>query len=386
MTTAAGDLFPEHALVAANATMAPRLRVMQVTWSLVAGGSEVYALKVASNLDPRRFESLMCAMDQGGKLEGEIDRLGIPRFIMNRRDGIDWRVMLKLFRLFKANKVDVIHTHHFNQLFYCALAAKLSGVRIVHTEHDIADYIDSPRRRRILRVLSTFCHRIVAVGAEVESYFRDQVGIPQRKLCVARAGVELTTEDARSDVRRELGLSSEDRVAGIVARLSPEKNHAMLLSAFADAVGRMPHARLLIVGEGPEQPAIAETIGKRSLNDHVKLLGVRRDVPRILSACDAFVLSSKREGLPIAVLEAMAAAKPIVATDVGDLNVLVKNDQTGQLVPPGEAGALADALCKMLGDPAQAERMGRAGRELVAREFSLEAMIKTHESMYAPGH
>src|SRR3954447_4543668 len=110
------------------ATTAPRLRVMQVTWSLVAGGSEVYALKIASNLDPRRFESLMCAMDRGGKLEGEIDRLGIPRFVMHRRDGIDWRMMFRMRRLLRENKIDVIHTHHFNQLFYSAIAAQLSGV------------------------------------------------------------------------------------------------------------------------------------------------------------------------------------------------------------------------------------------------------------------
>jgi glycosyltransferase involved in cell wall biosynthesis len=383
MTTAIGDLMTKPALVAGT-TQAKRLRVMQITWSLVAGGSEVYALKLASNLDARRFESLMCAMDQGGKLECEIDRLGIPRFIMARKPGIDWRMMFKLRRLFRQNKVDVIHTHHFNQLFYSALAAKLSGVRIIHTEHDIAQYKENPRLRKLLKICSMFCDRIVAVGVEVEAYLRDEIGITPQKLCVARAGVEVTPADARVEMRRELGLSGEERVAAIVARLSPEKNHALLVSAFAEVVKKMPQAKLMIVGEGPEHAAIRQEIARLGLGDHVKMLGVRRDVPQILSACDAFVLSSNREGLPIAVLEAMAASKPVVATNVGDLNLLVKNDQTGQLVPPHDAMKLAEGLCKVLGDAAAAGQMGKAGRELVAREFSLDAMIKTHEAMYAP--
>ena len=382
MTTAIGDLMTKPALLA-GATQAKRLRVMQITWSLVAGGSEVYALKLASNLDARRFESLMCAMDQGGKLEGEIDRLGIPRFIMVRKPGIDWRMMFKLRRLFRQNKVDVIHTHHFNQLFYSALAAKLSGVRVIHTEHDIAQYKQNPRLRTLLKMCSMACDRIVAVGVEVEAYLRDEIGITPQKLCVARAGVELSPTDARAEMRRELGLASDDRVAAIVARLSPEKNHVLLLSAFAEVVKQMPQAKLVIVGEGPEQAAIIEAIERLGLGGRVNMLGVRRDVSQILSACDAFVLSSNREGLPIAVLEAMAASKPIVATDVGDLNLLVKNDQTGRLVPPGDATQLAEGLCEVLGDPANAERMGKAARDLVARDFSLEAMIKTHEAMYA---
>jgi glycosyltransferase involved in cell wall biosynthesis len=377
---------------AANATDAARidptvqrkpLRVMQITYSLVAGGSEIYALTLASNLEPTRFTSLMCAIDQGGKLEPEIDRLGIARFVMNRRQTVDWRLMPRMWRLFGTSDVDVIHTHHFNQIFYTALAARLRGIRVIHTEHDIAQFKHSRKLRVALRVLSMFCDRVVAVGVEVEEFLRDRVGIPQRKLCVVRAGVKLAGFDGtRADARRELDLADSDRAAVIVARLSPEKGHRLLLAAFAQVAGRVPTAKLLIVGEGPEETAIRQEIARLALESKVRMLGVRRDVPKILSGCDLFVLSSEREGLPIAVLEAMAAGKPVVATNVGDLHVLVRDGETGRLVPPADAAALADGMCDLLADPARSNALGQTARDFVAGHFSLDAMVAAHEAMY----
>jgi L-malate glycosyltransferase len=359
-----------------------RRTVMQVTWSLVAGGSEMYALTVASGLDSQRYDSVLCALDQGGALENEITGLGIPYFVMNRRPGIELGLMWRLYRLFRKAGVDVVHTHHFTQLFYSGLAAKLAGARLIHTEHCV-QHLDRRRLRVALRVLSLLCDRVIGIGGEVVRTLGGEIGIPAPKLELVRAGVNVAAFGGlKSEARQALRLDEADRVAVIVARLSPEKNHRMLLAAFAAVVRRLPRARLLIVGGGAEQADIQEEILRLGLADHVRLLGVRRDVPRILAAADVFVLSSNEEGLPIAVLEAMAAAKPVVVTAVGELPLLVKEGETGRLSPPQDPPAFAAALLELLSDEALAIRMGASGRQLVEQQYSLASMIETHERLY----
>jgi glycosyltransferase involved in cell wall biosynthesis len=361
----------------------PVRTVVQVTWSLVAGGSEMYALKLAANLDPVLYSSFICAMDQGGALEDEVRRSGIPYRIMNRKPTVQLAMMWRLFRLFRQIRASVVQTHHFNQLFYSALAAKVLGARLIHTEHSV-EYLKARRFRIALRLLSMMCDDVVAIGDDGARVLREHVGIPARKLRIIRAGINPSSETtSKRQARRSLGLSENDKVAVIVARLYPEKNHLMLLEAFAKVLHDQPSARLLIVGEGTEQAAIASHIQKLGLADSVNMLGVRRDVDVILAACDLFVLSSDREGLPIAVLEAMAMARPVVATSVGDLSRVVVDGVTGRLVEPGQAEALAHAMSSVLGDESLAIRMGEATRAVAIRNFSLDAMITKFQSLYS---
>ncbi len=356
------------------------LRVMQVTWSLVAGGAEIYALTIASRLDKTRFVALMCAMDQGGAIEPEVKKCGLPYFIMKRRPGIDWRLFGRLHRLFRRQKIDVLQTHHFNQLFYSAPGAKLLGIRIFHTEHDV-ELAKKPRLRLALKILSLFCDKMIAIGDETAQMYRD-LGIPDEKIEIVRAGVELSSfDESQAAARHELNLEATHRVAIIVARLFPEKNHRLLLDAFAQAAKDQPDFRLLIAGEGTQAEAIRAQIAALKLTSQVQMLGVRRDVPRLLAASDVFVLSSDREGLPIAVLEAMAAARPVVATAVGNVPDVVCDGETGRLVPPGDEKALAEALKDLLGDKARAENLGIAAREAV-RVYDVSYMIERYEKLF----
>jgi glycosyltransferase involved in cell wall biosynthesis len=356
---------------------------MQVTYSLIAGGSEMFAFKLAAGLERGRFRSVMCAVDKGGALEPEIEKLCIPYHILHRRYGFDPRLFWKLGRLCRKEKVDVLHSHHFNQLLYAAPAAKLLGLRLIHTEHSVKLF-EKPRLRRALRVLARCCHKILAVGTDVATVLHEQVGIPETQIQIIRAGVDpaLYQQD-RATARHQLGLNPQNRVAAIVARLSPEKNHTNLLTAFAQVVQRLPDAKLLIVGDGADEAAVRALVEKLGLSQRVQMLGVRRDIPRILAATDVFVLSSDREGLPIAVLEALAAGCPVVCTTVGDLPLVVKDGATGRLVPPQDPPALAAALTELLADPDRAAAMGAAGREFVSREYSQQRMIEQHARIYA---
>ena len=360
-------------------------RVMQLTWSLVAGGSEVYALNIASNLDADKYSCALCALDQGGALEEEIQRLGIAYFVMNRRPGIDFHLIWRLYCLFRKTRTQVIQTHHFNQLFYSFIGAKLVGARIIHTEHDTASY-SRPRLRVALRLMSLFCHRVVAISEEIGTMLRDEIGVAASKIEVVRAGINLAIfnaadENVRAQARRDLLLDERDQVIVIIARLSPEKNHKLLLQAFCDVAHRLSRAKLLIVGEGTEQNVIEKEIERLGLCEQVHMLGVRRDVPRILAASDVFVLASDREGLPIAALEAMAAGKPVVATRVGDLASIVQDGTTGYLVPPGDAAALATALIRAL-DKETISDIGINARRM-ASQYGLQLMLNRYDTLYS---
>lgn len=355
---------------------------MQVTWSLVAGGAETYALTIASGLDSAKYRCVMCGVDQGGALESEITRRGIPWTVMNRRPGIDWRLMWRMFKLFRREKVDVIHTHHFNQLFYSLIAARLQRIRIIHTEHSIEVY----KRRHLrwaLKAMSLLCYRVTAIGSDGQQVLRKKVGISHGKLQVIRAAVDLSRfEVDAATARQQLGLRPEYQVVVIVARLYPEKNHQLLLAAFQQVAVKLPDARLLIVGDGIEQQSIASRITELDMQHQVQMLGVRSDIPLILAASDVFVLCSNREGLPIAVLEAMAASRPVVATRVGDVPLVVNHEQTGLLVDAGDMKALADAIMSLLCDRTRARELGRQGRQLVESQYSLAGMLHGHAELY----
>ncbi len=356
--------------------------VVMVTWSLVAGGSETYALTLAKNLDPTRFAPSLCALDQGGALEAEIRRLQIPYRVMHRRGGVQFRLMVRMFRLFRARKARVVHTHHFNQLFYSLLGAKLCGARLIHTEHSVEAF-KRPRLRLALRILALGCHKITAIGEDGARVLREDVGIPAAKLEIIRGGVDLGAfNESREAARREFGLDEGAPVAAIVARLSGEKNHHNLLQAWQSVLKRVPDATLLVAGAGPEEAALRLQIAELGIGNRVQMLGVRRDVARVLAACDIFVLSSDREGLPLSVLEAMAASRAVVATDVGDLGRVVRGGETGLLVPPLDVAALAGALIDLLGDTARAAQFGAAGKIAVAG-FGLAPMIEAHERLYS---
>ena len=212
---------------------------------------------------------------------------------------------------------------------------------------------------------------------------RETVGISERKIEIITAGVDpAKLSESKSDARRALGLGQSDPVAVIIARLYPEKNHRLLLSAFAEVARAVPGAKLLIAGEGAERRAIEVEIMRLELSQSAFVLGVRRDVSRLLAASDVFVLSSDREGLPIAVLETMAASRPVVATLVGDLPRVVSEGETGMLVPAGDARSMAGAIIELFRNPERAERMGARARIFVVENYSMTAMIAGHEHLY----
>lgn len=355
---------------------------MQVIYWLRPGGSERLACDLALHLDPARVRASVCALTVDGPLGRELGRAGIPAHIAGRRPGVDWRLIARLYRLFRDQRVDLVQTHHLGQLIYSAIGARLAGAVLVHVEHDHYSLM-APSAKRRLRLLAPLCHRVVVVGDEIRRFLLREVGLRPSKVIVIRNGVDTTryAPDARAD-REALGLPPKGRLIGHVARLEAEKDQETLLRAFRIVLGSYADASLLIVGDGSRRGDLQRMAGTLGIAERVAFVGARNDVADLLPHLDVFVLSSLNEGLPLAVLEAMASARAVVATAVGEIPQVVRDGVTGLTVPPGDPAALAAALAAVLERPVWARAMGRAARRLIEERFSLSSTVAQYQALY----
>lgn len=227
---------------------------------------------------------------------------------------------------------------------------------------------------------------MVAVSEDIRRFLVKRVGVNERLITTIYNGIEpreyRSDHRAREVIRRELGLTEGRPVLGTVGNLYPVKGHVYLVRAMAAVAAKRPDAVCLILGRGQLLEQLRHTATELGIDHHVMFLGFREDVPALLRAMDIFVLPSLSEGLSLALLEAMAAGKAVVATNVGGNPEVVLDRQTGLLVPSEDAPALADAILLLLRDPALAERLGESGRIRVDKEFSVTAMAQRYDALY----
>ncbi len=258
---------------------------------------------------------------------------------------------------------------------------------ILFTEHG-RHQPDYPRRKRMVfnRLMLRRRDRVVAVGEAVRQALIVNEGIPPQRIEVVYNGIETERyagrPGEREEVRRELGLAPDQLVVFLVARLDYLKDHATAVRALARVVREVPAARLFLVGEGPEEPAIRAQVEQLGLHDSVRLLGLRKDVARLLQGADVFLLSSISEGIPLTVIEAMCAGLPVVCTRVGGTAEVVEDGRTGILTPSGDDGAIAAAILRLQGEPDLRRRMGERGRERARELFAEEMMVRRYEVLY----
>jgi glycosyltransferase involved in cell wall biosynthesis len=227
--------------------------------------------------------------------------------------------------------------------------------------------------------------RVVGVGEAVRQALISNEGIPAARVEVIYNGIppeRYAEPAARADARRALALGPDDLAIIQVARLDYLKDHATAVRTVGRVRQRHPGARLLLVGEGPERGAIRAEADRLGLADHVRFLGLRQDIPRLLQAADLFLLTSISEGIPLTLLEAMAAGLPVVSTRVGGTGEVVADGRTGLLAPAGDDAALADAVLRLAGDAALRERLGGAGRGRVRSLFSEGRMCERYGNAY----
>jgi glycosyltransferase involved in cell wall biosynthesis len=364
-----------------RATSTP-LPVMFVITSMLVGGAETLLVNLIRRMDRSRFAPEICCLKSLGPL-GEEMASEVPTFSNLLSGKWDFRVLCKLTKLFKQRRTAVVVTIGAgDKMFWGRLAAWRAGVPVVLSAIHSTGWPDVIGR--LNRMLTPMTDAFIGVAAPHGRYLVDVEGFPVSKVRVISNGVD--TDRFHPDVhgeriRNELGLSPEIPLAGIVAALRSEKNHAALLEAMAIVRRSVPNAHLLIVGDGPERESLESQTRDLGLSSAVHFLGTRSDIPELLAAIDVFVLTSHMEANPVSILEAMATAKPVIAPRVGSIPDSVVDGQTGFLTEPGNVDQVAARLQELLSHPDQARAMGALGRTLVERRWSLDNMVNGYQRL-----
>ncbi|MBI3988606.1 MAG: GT4 family glycosyltransferase PelF [candidate division NC10 bacterium] len=377
-----------------------KIRICRIITRLNIGGPAQHVILLSAGLPREEFETLL-VIGKEEEGEGSLFDLAMAKgcqpFLLprlHRPIGLldDLLTLVALFRLFKRWKPHIVHTHTSKAGTLGRLAARAAGVLIVvHTFHGhIFEGYFSPWQATafltVERLLAKFTTRIITLSeGQRRELLARKIG-NEEKIVVLPLGLELDPFSAcaakSGQLREELGLLGEEKLVGIVGRLVPIKGHEIFLQAARVVAERLPSCRFLIVGDGPERlklQGMAEALG---LSSEVLFLGWRRDLDRIYADLDLCTLSSSNEGTPVSIIEAMAAGVPVVATQVGGVKDLVTHHETGLLVPPGDAQALASAILTLLNDPEKAQRMARAAKARAYPFYDVKALLSRMSDFY----
>ncbi|MET0146513.1 MAG: glycosyltransferase [Ilumatobacteraceae bacterium] len=353
--------------------------VLMLTKGLGLGGTERLIAGAVRLLDPARFRpEVAYLLPWKDALVGEILESGVPVRCLDapRPTSVVW--IWRMRRLVRQHDISIVHTHMPLPAAIARCAFGRRGPVIVHTEHNLWD-----RYRPLTRWANRITYRrngaVIAVSEGVAASIRSRVPVD-----VVLHGVEVTSSGeppSRSAARALLGLGADEPVVGMVGNLTAKKDHDTMLRALAVLRREGLAARLVVVGTGPRDVEIRELVSALGLDGAVVLAGSRHDVADILPAFDVFVVSSRFEGLPIALLEAMAAGLACVATTVGGIPEVVTDDVDGVLVPPADPARLASALGELLADEGRRRRLGAAA-VVRARRFDLASAVRRIEAVY----
>jgi glycosyltransferase involved in cell wall biosynthesis len=364
-----------------------RRRVLYTVNRMDVGGSQTHLVQVLRLLDRRRFDPMLCCLSgKGALLEtasatgATVVNVGLGRLKSPAALGPIWR----LASFMRRERIDIVHNYLLRANLVGTLAARAARVPLVLTSKR-----GCHERRGLELASAKLSNRLadcVTTNAQaVRDFVHEREGCPLEKMVVIPSGID-TDRFAplpAGDYRTRLGLTPEQRVVGIVTRMRVRKGVEEFLRAMATVRQQIPSAVAVVVGEVDLDPSLAALVGELGLDGALHLLGPRTDVPEVLSAMDLFVLSSHDEGMSNAILEAMAMARPVVATDVGGTGEVVQPGRTGLLVPPKDPAALARAIAQILTAPGDtAAAMGARGRALVVDGFSARAMVRQMEDLY----
>lgn len=379
------------------------MRVLILVHGLGVGGAETMIAALARHLRGAGNEVEIDCLDAIGAIGAELRAEGFRVGAYDRRPGFDATLPLRLAGRMRRGGFDVVHAHQRTAFFYGILAGLLDPTPLVYSEHGPLHPRGPSRRKKAFnRVLGRRARRLTAVSDDLRRSLAAVEGLDAGRIEIVRNAVDLgrfapPNESAREEARRRVGVSSSAVVIGSVGRLVPVKNHGLLLHVLRRLVERVSNAHLAIVGDGPEHARVELLARALGVADRLSLLGERRDVAALLPAFDVFCLSSLAEGIPLTLLEAMAAGVPIVSTSVGGIPEAAHSEQEALLVggtppdcasPLDAAGAVyvdSFAACveRLLQEPARGARLTASAAERVRSEFSMDAVCRRYAEVLA---
>jgi glycosyltransferase involved in cell wall biosynthesis len=385
-----------------------RIRVVELLATGSSGGAQEHLYNLVTRLDRERYDVSVLSLS-GGPGVRRLERTGVSVCVLDEMS--DEETVAAVAAHLAAVDADVVHNHMYRaevvgtQAAWALAAAGRRRPFVVGTVH--SSRIRSEEDRDLLRRLTPRMDHLVAVSRAIVRKLEDEgrVGAP---ISLIYNGVDLARYNEQAacpTLLDEYAIPEGAPIVGVVARLEPEKGHPTLLEAWPAVLASVPNAQLLIVGEGSQRdlleaqaaslgllgestgasahmPQLAYVSGAPWSQGSVTFTGRRDDVPAVTAALDVAVLPSYREAQGLSILEAMALSRPVVASAVGGIPEMIDDGRTGLLVPPRDPGALAAVITRLLRDPALAERIGRAGHDLVHERFCVEQMVRAVETIY----
>ncbi len=363
--------------------------LMLIIFNLETGGAEMLVLELAKKINRDLFEVSVCSIENMGSLKEELAKSRINTFFLDKKPrGFDIKVIFRLIRILRKEKIDVIHTHNLFTLIYALPASLIAGTPIkVHTEHSYNYFITSRKRRLIAKILFKIVNKIIGVCDDVSNFLLDEMRTNPNKTFTILNGIDIDKffiPECCSILKNKdkLGFKENDFIIGTIGRLERVKNHKLLILAFKEGLRIEKNLRLLIVGEGSLREELVKLTENLSISEYVKFTGNRKDIPDLLNIMDLFILPSLSEGHSIALLEAMAAKKPIIASDVGGNKEIIKNGINGILFSNFDEATIAKEILNLHNDEKKRKRIAEEAYNSVKIHFSLREMVRAYENIY----
>lgn len=366
--------------------MQRKIHIMQLTANLGIGGLERVVINLCKNINRDLFHVSVCCLKYKGNLAGELEDIGMPVHLLPQvMKNPDYTAFWRLKNILLKEKPDLVHTHNANSFIDGAVASCMSRVpALINTDH-ARKFPGRWTERMMEAICARRADKFVAVSEETKMNLMRYERIPETKIEVIRNGIDGKDYDIEIDVQKkknELGLSEFDHVVGLGVRLTPQKGIAHLIEAAPLILAMFPTTAFLVAGKGYLRESLMELATQRGVSRHFHFIGPRLDLPEILQVLDVYVLPSEWEGLPLVLLEAMAANRAIVATSVGGNSTAIEHGRTGLLVTPKDVKGLAEAVCRLLGSHEERRSLGVNAQKRFYQDFSVQHMTEKYEALY----
>lgn len=363
----------------------PKIHVLHVIDGLKIGGAEILLRELSEGLLKKDFR-VSVAYSTPGPILGDLKALGVELIFIPRLFRVDPYQFYNMYRSIKKVNPTIVHTHLFKSDFQARPAARLAQVPVVvSTLHSIDRWAENRLLGKLYGLTARYADKVIAVSDKVRDFHVVNTGISPKKLVTIENGVDAnkyaSINSLNSGIRKEFSIPKEAIVYGIIGRLTQPKGHETFLISAKMILEKVPQAIFLVVGDGPLRDKLIQLADELAIREKIIFTGFRNDIPEILAALDVLVISSHWEGLPVILLEGMAASKPVVATAVGGIPSVVTKE-SAFIVPPADPSALAMDCIKLANSVELRKSFGKAGYERVLKNYSLDAMVDRTVSLY----
>jgi glycosyltransferase involved in cell wall biosynthesis len=358
--------------------------------NMAAGGAEVFLLSLLRNLNRLNFSPEVLSIYGGGVLQKEFEDIGVPTHVMHFRGLADSLSYLRLYKLMRARRYEIVHTKLFHADFVGRVCGRLAGVPAIFSSiENVHDWTKEHTLRQSLKELvcrstARVNHRIIAVSDMIRDALVHRIGIAPERIEVIHNSVDVNIFDPQTvqgSLKQELGLSDRDNLVGIIGTLNKNKNQKTLIEAAKHILTKNRNVHFILAGRGEQKDlrGLSEQLG---IAAQIHFLGARRDIPQVLKSLDIYVMTSFSEGISISLLEAMAMKRGVIATRVGGNPEIISSDEFGVLVPPNRPDILAMEVSDLLGQPDRLLQLGENARKRVMEEFNLVSTVARYEQLY----